>query len=241
MTGVALEICIDNVQSLQTAIEAGADRIELCSALALGGLTPGAGLIHLAAKASVPVYAMIRPRAGDFEFSGDEIALMCEEIRICAKAGLAGVVTGVSKDSELDAAALEKLMGAAGGLGVTLHRVFDLVEDPLRAIDIAADLGIERILTSGGATSAQAGIEQIRRYVEHANDRLAIMPGGGINASNAAEIITGTGAREIHGSFGSKRRPYAPAIRQFGFSETDYLTETDTASVRAVRNAVRGL
>ncbi|MCP4317985.1 MAG: copper homeostasis protein CutC [Hyphomicrobiales bacterium] len=238
MTGVSVEVCVDNSQSLLTCIDAGVDRIELCSALELGGLTPGDGLMRLAAHSTVPVYAMIRPRAGDFEFDDNENALMTDEIRHCGAAGLSGVVIGASCNGTLDVAKLEKMMDAAGGLGVTLHRVFDLVDDPLRTIDMAVGLGIERILTSGGSATAHSGIENIRRYVEHTDGRLSIMAGGGINDANALEIVRRTGVHEIHGSFSRETRRYSTSIQKFDFSTTDVHCDTDIASIRAVRAAL---
>lgn len=238
MTGVTVEVCVDNARSLLNCIDAGVDRIELCSALELGGLTPSGGLLRLAAQSTVPVHAMIRPRAGDFEFDNHEIALMTDEIHTCVDAGLSGLVFGASRNATLDIAALEKMMAAAGSLDVTLHRVFDLVNDPLRAIDMAVDLGIERILTSGGAATAAGGIATIRRYVDHAAGRLSIMAGGGINAANAAAIVCRTGVHEIHGSFNFETRRYAAPVRNFGFSVTDAHFDTDVASIRAVRAAL---
>ena len=240
MSNVAIEICVDNARSLRKAAEAGADRIELCSALDLGGLTPSAGFMLAAKEVNVPVHAMIRPRAGDFEYSPAEIDLMIDDVQACREVGLAGIVIGASSDGWLDEPALEALVDAAGELSVTLHRVFDLVNDCLLAIDTAADLGIERILTSGGARSALDGTDNIRRYVGQADGRLSIMAGGGIHAGNAAEIVRRTGVREIHGSFSRTARQYDPAVPTLGFSTGEELWETDAGAVHAVRAAVGG-
>jgi copper homeostasis protein len=146
-----LEICVADAASLEAAIEGGADRIELCSALELGGLTPSPGLMRLAAQAPIPVYAMIRPRAGDFVFSAREGEIMLADIEAVGGAGLAGVVLGASlPDGRLDEALLSRLHGHARGLGTTLHRAFDLVPDRPAALEAAIALGFERILTSGG-------------------------------------------------------------------------------------------
>ena len=235
MSAVVMEICVDSAQSLKNAVTAGADRIELCSALELGGLTPSAGFILAAAHVGIPVYAMIRPRAGDFDFSSSEVDQMIDDVEMCREAGIAGVVIGASSGGWLDETTLEALVDAAGDLGVTLHRVFDLVDDPVLAIDTAADLGIERILTSGGARTALDGIEQIRHCVEHADGRLSIMAGGGIDAGNAMQIISQTGVREIHGSFSSETNAHAQVIRDFGLASAKFSRETDPAQVRAVR------
>ncbi len=144
-----LEVCVGDPESLIAAIEGGADRIELCSALELGGLTPTPGLMALAARAPVPVYAMVRPRGGDFVFSSSEREAMRADIAGVRAAGLAGVVLGASPDGTLDGETLADLVQASAGLGTTLHRAFDLVPDIGDAVETAVALGFERILTSG--------------------------------------------------------------------------------------------
>lgn len=240
MTAIALEVCVDSIASLNAAVTGGADRIELCSALELGGLTPSAGLINAAAHCGIPVYAMIRLRAGDFSYSAEEIDLMVDDVQICAEAGLNGVVIGAARTGQLNVTGLEKLCRAAGTMGVTLHRVFDTLSEPLRAIESASDIGIERILTSGGALAADQGIDQIRQYVDFAGDRLAIMAGGGITNGNARRIVMQTGVREIHGSFGSIDDPTDPAIEQFGFSSGPRRT-TDADTIRQIRRSLQSV
>jgi copper homeostasis protein len=233
-----MEICVDNPQSLRAAVSGGADRIELCSALALGGLTPTDSFMHLAARSGVATYAMIRPRDGDFNFTPEEIDLMADDIQRCAAAGLAGVVIGAARDRALDVTTMARLTDAAGPLGVALHRVFDLLEDPLRSIDLAAELGIERILTSGGGRTAEAGIDELKRFVSHAAGRLSIMAGSGIHAGNAVEIVQQTGVREIHGSFSKRTRSYDPSVQKFGFSVADDLMSTNSSTVRKTKQAL---
>src|SRR5262249_55198139 len=151
---ILLEVCVDSPQGLDAAIAGGADRIELCSALELGGLTPTPGLIGRAAQAPIPVYAMIRPRPGNFVFGPADIDAMLLEVETIRHAGLAGVVLGASNaDGSLDRLTLEKLMDGSSGMGTTLHRAFDLVPDLEEAVTIAVGLGFERILTSGRATT----------------------------------------------------------------------------------------
>ena len=238
MSTISLEVCVDNLESLRTAADAGADRIELCSALELGGLTPCAGFMMAAADVSVPVHALIRPRTGDFDYSRGEVDQMVDDVQACREVGLAGIVIGAGAGGWLDETSVEALVDAAGDLCITLHRVFDLVDDRVLAIDIAADLGIERILTSGGAHSAPAGIEEIRRCVEHADSRLSIMAGGGIDAANVAKIVEHTGVRDIHGSFSRATRQFDPAIPALGFSAGESLIAADGDAVRAVRHAL---
>lgn len=238
MTGIILEACVDSAASLRAAIIGGADRIELCSALELGGLTPSASLVQAAAACGIPTHAMIRLRAGDFRCSEQELELMAEDIRFCAEAGLQGVVIGVARTGQLDVAGIEGLFRAANPMHVTLHRVFDTLSDPMKAIEIAADIGIDRILTSGGAATAHQGIDQIRQYVDFAGDRLAIMAGGGIDAGNARRVVMQSGVREIHGSFGSIEDRTNPDIEKFGFSAGHRKT-TNADTIRQIRLSLR--
>lgn len=216
----------------------GADRIELCSALALGGLTPSQGLIEMAAGMAVPVHAMIRPRDGDFDYEAAEIAVMKTDIRTCAEAGLAGIVVGATSGGSLDLPAMSELIECAGPLHVTLHRAFDLLDDPLKAIDDAVLLGVGRILTSGGAPCAEEGMPQIRSFVAHAKDRLSIMAGSGINPDNAARIIRSTSAREIHGSFSRQSSASDVQLQSLGFTIPAGLTVTDADLVRKTKREV---
>ena len=195
-----LEICVDDAAGLAAAISGGADRIELCSSLALGGLTPTPGLMALAATSPIPVYAMIRPRAGDFVFSQDDVATMEADIDAARSAGLSGVVLGATHpDGRLDTAILERLVTRASGLGLTLHRAFDLAPGFPAAIDTAIDLGFERILTSGGAPRAIDGRDALRTIIAHAAGRIAIMAGSGVTADNA-EIFLALGLTDLHAS-----------------------------------------
>ena len=155
-----LEVCIDNLESLFTAQQAGADRIELCSALGLGGLTPSYGFMQQAARhATIPVYAMIRPRAGDFCFSADEFELMLLDIAAARAAGLQGVVVGLLDDAgRVPGPQLRQLVDAAGSLGVTFHRAIDLCCDWRADLETIVAAGCERILSSGHAPTALAGL-----------------------------------------------------------------------------------
>lgn len=185
-----LEICVDSPDGLAAAIAGGADRIELCSALALGGLTPGPGMIAAAADCGTPCHAMIRPRDGDFILRPGDLRAMLADIAAVRQAGLAGVVIGVANpDGSLDETALRSLITAADGLEVTLHRVFDLTPDPFAALETAIALGIRRILTSGQAASAPEGLELLGLLVEKAAGRIEIMAGGGVSAELAPLLI----------------------------------------------------
>ena len=175
-----LEVCVADPQSLAAAVAGGADRIELCSALELGGLTPSPGMMAVAAAAQVPTYAMVRPRAGDFVFDTRDVDVMLRDIDAVHAAGLAGVVIGASRpDGMLDIRLLERLLTHAQGLGTTLHRAIDLVPDFADATEAAVALGVERILTSGGARTALEGMHNIAIAHATAKGRVAIIAGSG--------------------------------------------------------------
>ncbi len=224
MARVLIEVCVDSAAGLAEAVAGGADRIELCAALDLGGITPSAGLMQAAAPCPVPVLAMIRPRAGDFVFSPAEVAIMLADIAAARAAGLAGVVLGASlTDGRLDAAILAALTEAASGLDLTLHRAFDLVPDIAPAIDLAAALGFRRILTSGRAATAAEGRACLERCFALAGGRIAIMPGSGISAQTVP-ALRGLPLSDLHGScsvpgpvlplgFGAPRRTSAARVR----------------------------
>lgn len=223
-----LEVCIESAAGVQSCIDGGADRIELCSALDLGGLTPSAGTIRHAADYPLPVYAMIRPRAGDFCFSGDEIEIMCNDIAVAKKAGLAGVVLGAtSKRGELDYQTMQQLCLAAGSMKKTLHRVIDTLDDPLQAVEQAIDLGINHILSSGGAPSVQAGVALLGKMHHAAAGRIEIMAGAGLTPEIALQIYRETGICSFHSSC---RRPDITdaGLTALGFAPTQsYVTSTD--------------
>lgn len=197
---ILLEVCVDDPAGLAAAIEGGADRIELCAALDVGGLTPSPGLMALAAQSPVPVYAMIRPRAGAFVFDRDEEATMVADIEAVLNAGLAGVVIGASQDDgSLDTAMLARLKAVIGNAGVTLHRAFDLVPDMERALEQAIDLGLERILTSGGQKTAIEGADMIARLNDRSSGCIRIMPGSGLRPDNVESLLQ-RGVHEVHAS-----------------------------------------
>ena len=234
--GLILEVCVDSLAGLEAAVDGGADRIELCSALALGGLTPSVGMMRAAAGCGVPVMAMIRPRAGDFVWSEAEVGMMQAEIAAVRAAGLAGVVLGASRpDGWLDVPVLARLVAAAKGMELTLHRCIDLVADMERAVDAAVALGFHRILTSGGETTAEAGAARIAALVRHAAGRIAIMPGSGVNPGNAA-LLRGLGIAEIHASC-SVAVPEAGRVVEMGFASAQR-RETRADRVRALKAAL---
>lgn len=238
MRRVLLEVCVDCADGLAAAIAGGADRIELCSALELGGLTPSPGLMAIAANAAVPVYAMIRPRAGNFVFSQAELDVMRHEIDAVRAAGLAGVVLGVSADNgALDGDGLMKLKAHASGLGTTLHRAIDLVPDLLEAVDIAVELKFERILSSGGRKTALEGVEDLAAMIDRAAGRISIMPGSGVNAGNAAALLARLDVNEAHGSCSVEMIESDAKALAFGFAAPSRRI-TSAANVAALRAAL---
>ncbi len=233
-----LEVCVDSAESLLAAVAGGADRIELCSALEVGGLTPSPGLMRLAAGLPIPVYAMVRPRAGDFVFGEEDIGVMLGDIEATRAAGLAGVVLGVSRPGgELDTVALERLRAAANGLGSTLHRAFDLVPDIAEAVDAAVALGFERILTSGGTLMAPSGITGLRAAFAAARDRITIMPGSGLTTASIGAFLDAVPAREVHSSCSAARPTQDDGAMRLGFAgESRRVTSAET--VAAFRKAM---
>ncbi|MDO5705425.1 MAG: copper homeostasis protein CutC [Paracoccus sp. (in: a-proteobacteria)] len=199
-----LEICVDDAEGLAVACQNGARRIELCAALAIGGLTPSPGLIARAAGCGVPCHAMIRPRPGGFVYSDDETAVMLGDVAAVQAAGLPGIVTGVSlPDGRLDRAAMARLRDAFAG-EATVHRAFDLAPDPFEALELLVDLGFDRVMTSGGAVTALAGAERIGALVCAAAGRIQIMPGGGVDAA-AAPVLLALGVDALHASCAAMR------------------------------------
>ncbi|WP_149263162.1 copper homeostasis protein CutC [Actinomadura sp. K4S16] len=209
------EICIDDVAGAVAAEKAGAQRVELCAALFDGGLTPTLGTVRaaLAAVSSIRVHVIIRPRGGDFIFDEHEVAAMEHDVALVREAGAHGVVIGaLTPEGAVDRPVVERLMAAAGGLPVTFHRAFDMAADPFGTLDLLADLGVARVLTSGQDVSALEGAPLIAELVRHAGDRIIVMPGGGVTDRNVARVVAATGAREIH--FAALSEAPSPAVHR---------------------------
>jgi len=199
---VILEIAANSLASALAAQDGGAGRVELCTALELGGLTPSPAQIALAReRLRIPLYVLIRPRAGDFLYSDLEGETMQRDIETCVALGCDGVVLGVlDAEGRVDTARCRPLIAAAGKLGVTFHRAFDLTRDPLTALNDLIELGCERVLTSGAQASALEGAELIRQLVERSAGRIVVMPGAGVDAGNIGQLHEMTGASEFHAS-----------------------------------------
>lgn len=238
MTTRLLEVCVADPQSLMAAITGGGDRIELCSGLELGGLTPSAGLMRLAAAAPIPVYAIVRPRSGDFVCDDADVDAMLGDIDAIRAAGLAGVVLGASRpNGELDVTVLARLLDQAQGLGSTLHRAIDLVPDFAEATEAAVSLKFERILTSGGVHVALHGVDNIATALAAARGRIKIMAGSGLTPANVGALLAAVPVDEVHSSCASPGpASSAPAVR-LGFA-AETRRRTDPAVVRAFRQAI---
>lgn len=197
-----LEICCGSYHSSVVAMESGANRVELCSGLGEGGLTPSVGLIKaVCALPRIAHHVLIRPRGGDFLYSLCEKRIMLDDIETAVSAGAEGVVVGaLTAEGLIDVPFLRDCVKAAAGRHVTFHRAFDLCAQPMMALEEIAEAGCDRLLTSGQASTAEKGIDLLKCMVEAAPSTLSIMPGCGVNASNAFRILKATGAREIHAS-----------------------------------------
>jgi copper homeostasis protein len=202
---VLVEICTDSPAGAAAAEAGGAQRVELCSALTLGGLTPSAGCIERAlASTSLPIMVMIRPRAGDFCYDADELDTMYADIDRAAALGAHGVVFGVLRpDGSIDADAIAQLAQRARPMTVVVHRAVDVSVDPVAAVTALAQLDVDRVLSSGGAATAPAGSACLARMIEAAADNLVVMPGGGVRLTHLPELLVATGAREVHVTAGA--------------------------------------
>jgi copper homeostasis protein len=204
-----LEISVETLGAALAAERGGADRIELCKDLSLGGLTPDADLFSaVRAQVRLPIFVMIRPCAGDFVYSTAELAKMKRSIASAKESGMDGVVLGVlTKDHRVDVERTRELVELAKPLPVTFHRAFDEAADLRQALEGVIQSGAHRILTSGGAKSAPEGAAILAELVAAAGDRVVIVPGAGINAGNVLQVARQTGAREFHSGL-STALPY---------------------------------
>lgn len=235
-----LEIASNSVASALAAQAGGADRIELFDNLAEGGTTPSYGSIAVAReRLRIPLFVLIRARPGDFHYGPIEAEIMLRDIAQCRQLGCDGVVIGaLDADGNVDAALCQTLVSAAGPLQVTFHRAFDAARDLPAALEQVIALGCQRVLTSGGQASAEAGAERVAALVAQSNARIGVMAGAGLNARNIAAVAARTGCVELHASAKaaqhSAMRHHNPAL--VGLSP-DW-TVTDAEEVAALRAAL---
>lgn len=202
---ILLEISVGSAEAAAAAERGGADRVELCREQNVGGLTPSSEMMREARKRlRIPIYVMIRPRAGDFVYSEQEFAAMREEIFLAQRLGMDGVVLGIlTKDRRVDVARTRELVEMAEKMEVTFHRAIDETADLLGAMEQVVETGAERILTSGGKPTALEGAETIAKMVARAKGRVGILPGAGIHAGNIREVAGRIRAREYHAALSS--------------------------------------
>ena len=233
---IGLEVCVDTIEGVLAAQAGGAARVELCAALSEGGLTPPVGLMRAAAGLDIPCVAMIRPSSGLFHFGTAADRIMLDDISAAKDAGLAGVVLGVqAADGTLDLERLKRLCTAADGMETTLHRVIDVVPDPLVALDQAIELGFDRVLTSGAAPEAPEGAKMISDMVARTSGRLSVMPGCGLTPDNVAGIVARTGVSEVHAACSLK----VPDAQTFSdFDPPSGRMKTEESEVRAMVTAL---
>jgi copper homeostasis protein len=234
----ALEIAVTSPAGARIARAGGADRVELCAALELGGATPSQALVEAAVAAGPPVHVLVRCRPGDFRYDADEIALMAAEVRAVLAAGATGVVVGALTDAgTLDTEAIRRWTDAADAAEVTLHRAIDRSADPVAAAGLAAEIGLARILTSGGAATAGAGIDTIERMATAAPG-VQLMAGGGVRVADIPGLVrAGVAAVHLSAKRAAGPRGTGPAV-PMGSADEDTYFVTDPAVVAAARTAL---
>lgn len=218
-----VEVCIASLEDARVAESAGAARLELNTALELGGLTPSLGLVRsVLSDADIPVIVMVRPRPGGFHYSRAEQQLMLKEIELFRQESIAGIAIGALEESgRIDTAFLSKVRQAIGDLELVLHRAVDTVTNLEQAVETAFQIGVTRILTSGGAAVAFEGISNLARMHSVAAGRVEILPASGINETNAVQILRETGCSQVHGSFSTAGVDEAGGIVDGGYRKTD--------------------
>jgi len=237
-----IEIATTDFITTKSAVEGGADRIELCAALTEGGTTPSYGTIKKCRENfAVQLFPIIRQRSGDFLYTDEEFDIMLNDVKLCKDLGCNGIVIGLlNKNGEIDLKRAAKLVENAYPLEVTFHRAFDRCKHPFEGIEQLIDIGCQRILTSGQKPAAPDGIELISQLVSIANERIIIMPGSGIRKDNMKEVANKTGATEFHSSLRQKQKSKMEFIHPaFAESAESYTNPSiDAEEVKALRSAL---
>ena len=243
MGQVLLEICCGSAEDAIEAAAGGADRVELCSALFLGGLTPSLGsLVQVKQQAKIPVMAMDRPRAAGFCYSATEFAVMERDADLLLEYGADGLVFGIlNSDGAVDLERSRQLRNRIGTRQAVFHRAFDVTPDPFRALEELIDLGMTRVLTSGQKNGATEGAALIGRLIEQARDRIEVLPGAGIGLENVRQLVATTGCTQIHMTAFAERHDTStqanPSIRfgsEMGPDESTFAL-TDRAFVQRMK------
>lgn len=237
-----IEIATSDFTTTQSAVEGGADRIELCANLAEGGTTPSYGTIRLCRdKFSVALFPIIRPRGGDFLYSNDEFELMLKDVALCKELGCDGIVSGLLlKDGFIDIARTAALREAAYPMEFTFHRAFDRCKDPFAALEQLQQLGCDRVLTSGQQPTVTEGMDLVARLQEASGDRIIIMPGSGVRKENIRLLADKTGCTEFHSSLRGRKRGDMEFIHPAfaGSAESYENNAIDPVEVSALRAAL---
>ena len=239
----ALEICVESADQAISAERGGAHRVELCSDLASGGITPSAGFMRVARQnLRIPIHVLIRPRAGDFVYSDREFEVMERDIEVAKQLGMSSMVLGILDSKfQVDVKRTTQLIKLAHPLPVTFHRAFDLCPDKNSALEAVIQSGSTRLLTSGGNAGAIEGLASLARLVDAAGDRLVIMPAGGIGAENVSRVLQETVAREIHASLRGQQTPGHDGLSNSGPSDENGQNGDLEARVREVRRILNSL
>jgi copper homeostasis protein len=237
MKNFLFELCVETLHAAQAADQGGADRIELCDKLDIGGITPGEELASTTIQAlSIPVHVLIRPRGGDFAYSDGEFGLIRQQIQWVRQAGAAGVALGVLlADGSVDVARSRELVELARPMKVTFHRAFDRTPDLGEALEAVIRTGADCLLTSGGAPDVLAGVKQLKTLVEQAGNRIQIMAGGGLKLASMVEVLEQTGLRCLHGSLTRRAGDSPPES-----DKKDGKAEILEADVRTAARLMRG-
>ncbi len=235
-----LEIATFTFEGVQQAVNAGADRIELCENPNDGGTTPSYGMLKkIRQHVSIPVFPIIRPRGGDFVYSSIEFDVMKEDLLCCKQLSYEGVVLGIlNEDGTVDIARTSALVTLAHPMQVTFHRAFDRTENPLQALEDVIQCGCARILTSGQRPSVYDGMQLVKQLIEQAQNRISIMPGSGLNSKNVKEIATITEATEFHTAARKKylnETVFSPATMQENLSSI-FVDEDEVKAIRTILN-----
>lgn len=237
-----IEIATSDFATTRSAVEGGADRIELCANLYEGGTTPSFATIKKCREAfDVLLYPIVRPRGGDFLYTKDEYAIMLQDVKLCKQLGCDGVVIGMlNADGSVDIARAEKLVEAAYPLGVSFHRAFDRCKDPFEALEQLIEIGCERILTSGQKPAAPEGVDMIVELNKTADERIIIMPGSGVRKENIKMLAEKTGCTEFHSSLRGKAASHMQFVHPaFKDSHDSYMNGSiSSGEVRALREAL---
>jgi len=196
------EACVGSFKESNSAVLKGANRLELCENLQEGGTTPSFGTIAMAQeKLNTPLLVMVRPRGGDFIYTLEEIEIMKHDIEVCKTLGVYGVVFGVlTPQNTLDMAAMQTLVSLAKPMKITCHMAFDELANPIEGLDLLIELGVDRVLTKGCKTNAFEGINNLKRMVDYAADKIKVVAGGGVNEDNYMTIAEAAGVKEVHGT-----------------------------------------